>query len=994
MLGSKRYSGFDPRNLGGCALWLDGADTSTFTLSGSNVTQWRDKSGNSNHATAAGTGSPTFQSNIANGLGGVQGASNTYMSNTTMVIPLSNRTVFLVCSTYSTSSPTLGIAQLGTVPTGVAHGVDGLNTTVYQNQPNNQFGWIYRYFSGGGYYRQWSCNGFGSAATTPLRIYGETVRNLVHSPFVDGSNAGDSAITAAPTDCSGYYLGARYDTNAVQFGYPATFAEFIVYSNALPDYQRQQVEGYLAGKWGIRRPNNPTVTLGTFAPTSISGLTTWLDATDASSLTVVGGKISQWQDKSGLSNHFSVVGTSSNGVVQSNYQNNLNVVNFSGTNLYRAPSGSGVYPLDAYIVVALKSVARTDLLGMGPTGTDNFNALELGEYTANRWHNGSSYANRTPNTVSPTNEHSTSFLLMNWSLANSNFVIRRNGVTLSSTTSYTYTPGTGSVLQFGDRQPARTSPDTQLNAYVAEMLVFSNQLGTADRQRVEAYLTNRWNLAPSIPLSLAVTHPYKTVSPLLRPFSPLDLSGLRVWLDAADESQIVYSTGSNVTQLKDKGELASLSNAYNCTATRKSPGALGKSLPTLLSASGTTSQFDGITGNTGTTYVLLAKNNGADIIYLRGESNAAGGEGYTNKFFVNIATNNTFGYFGVNPGNTLVSGSLSNTVHIFIGTWTGSNATLHDNGTLIGTSSNTTLTQPSATINIAINAGNEFGEFMIFNRAITGAERLLLESYLAQKWGLQGLTPSNHAARFALALSPQFNPIQLPSCALWLDAARESGSNGSFVNAITDMGPSNYSITPSSTNAITVVRPGLNGLPHYNFGNIQGVISNFTGTVKYTHVLLVQATAGNFFYFHNNSGNNYANYTYYGNFDLTFTRGAQCFDASYGRGTPISVNSWDIVIARYGAEGTNPPWRLNGTQRNTTSGVGSAWPTSNDTVTGTLRIGGSGGLADSVRVAEVLHFNDGLTTTQCQQVEGYLAWKWGLQSKLPSTHPYKNQLLL
>jgi hypothetical protein len=29
-----------------------------------------------------------------------------------------------------------------------------------------------------------------------------------------------------------------------------------------------------------------------------------------------------------------------------------------------------------------------------------------------------------------------------------------------------------------------------------------------------------------------------------------------------------------------------------------------------------------------------------------------------------------------------------------------------------------------------------------------------------------------------------------------------------------------------------------------------------------------------------------------------------------------------------------------------------------------------------------------LTTTQRQQVEGYLAWKWGLQTALPTTHPY------
>jgi hypothetical protein len=41
-------------------------------------------------------------------------------------------------------------------------------------------------------------------------------------------------------------------------------------------------------------------------------------------------------------------------------------------------------------------------------------------------------------------------------------------------------------------------------------------------------------------------------------------------------------------------------------------------------------------------------------------------------------------------------------------------------------------------------------------------------------------------------------------------------------------------------------------------------------------------------------------------------------------------------------------------------------------------------------IAEVIVYTTSLTTTQRQQVEGYLAWKWGLQANLPaSTHPYR-----
>ena len=39
-------------------------------------------------------------------------------------------------------------------------------------------------------------------------------------------------------------------------------------------------------------------------------------------------------------------------------------------------------------------------------------------------------------------------------------------------------------------------------------------------------------------------------------------------------------------------------------------------------------------------------------------------------------------------------------------------------------------------------------------------------------------------------------------------------------------------------------------------------------------------------------------------------------------------------------------------------------------------------------LAEVLVYSTALTNTQHQQVEGYLAWKWGMQAQLPNTHPY------
>ena len=51
-----------------------------------------------------------------------------------------------------------------------------------------------------------------------------------------------------------------------------------------------------------------------------------------------------------------------------------------------------------------------------------------------------------------------------------------------------------------------------------------------------------------------------------------------------------------------------------------------------------------------------------------------------------------------------------------------------------------------------------------------------------------------------------------------------------------------------------------------------------------------------------------------------------------------------------------------------------------------IAIGGSVG--GTAYICEVIYFNVALTTAQRQLIEGYLAWKWGLQASLPGTHPY------
>jgi len=78
---------------------------------------------------------------------------------------------------------------------------------------------------------------------------------------------------------------------------------------------------------------------------------------------------------------------------------------------------------------------------------------------------------------------------------------------------------------------------------------------------------------------------------------------------------------------------------------------------------------------------------------------------------------------------------------------------------------------------------------------------------------------------------------------------------------------------------------------------------------------------------------------------------------------------------------------MNGTQLGPTSG------SSLNITNGVVTIGQSrnnNGHTVEGMIGEVLVFARVLSDTDRQLVEGYLAWKWGLEGDLPSGHPYKS----
>jgi hypothetical protein len=696
------------------------------------------------------------------------------------------------------------------------------------------------------------------------------------------------------------------------------------------------------------------------------------------------------------------VGTQSNATIQTNYQNGLSAVNFAGINVYRSVNGTGVYPSDVYILVALKSLVRMDVIAIGTTtGGGNFNSLTFGEHTALRWHNGSDFFNRTPLMVSPTNETSTSLLLMNWSLANNNFVIRRNGVQLVTTASYTYTLTAPSSIQIGFRHTELTSTTLPLNAFVAEVLAYNRQLDLAERQQVEGYLANKWGLQANLP----ATHPFRTLRPAMRIFSPFDGVWPTLWLDAADATTFTLS-GTNVTQWRDK---SGSSNHYSNvgTVTYQSNGVSLNGSSYLRNS--TVSGFPFGATPALSTFIVCSIQTVTSVSTLFDYGNVSCSKtGYVLYF---DTPNVLFGtlYCGDLNVNTPITTNTPLLISDVI-TYTGTSGSVTRAGWLNGSPMNNPAASATG-VNLTNNGwsyigvygdggGNAFAnsyltgtinEVLFFNQTLNAVQRQTIEGYLAAKWGRLSTLPSTHPYRSVLPSTPLFNPAQLSGLVLWMDPTDTTTLtlSGSSVTQWRDK--SGLGVVFNTVNANPTYTASLiNGLPGLDLTNASGFISSTTQTLTnsltFAMVLVVRSGIGA-----------------WGSF---FTHGQRDLDIALERNSISTGTTLQFQTANDNT-GANITFTTNqvalylGTMTTGTSrffsrfGGGTtttATATNSSTITvglQTIRIGRSDGAENcNSFIGEIVYYNRVLTTPERQELEGYLAWKWGLLASLPSTHAY------
>jgi hypothetical protein len=697
------------------------------TLSGANVTQWRDKSGNARHANAI--VSPTYSANAVVFNRAAFTGFNTSLSASTNV---ESGFIVTTCTNVTVQNTMLGGTSTG--------GRQFRNSSILQTIKQDVVGVL----------------ATGTSLTSGVQYlfgYVNTGTTLVHYMFGGVYASGTSvAYDAARTTT----IGRRGDNLEA---YSGSMNEIIIFNSALSDAQRQQVEGYLARKWGLLGTlpaTHPYKALLAYTrptiPLDIPGCQLWLDAADPSTVTLSGTNVTQWMDKSGNGNT-AVAGTATYPVYQTGALNSLPIITMRGTNDYFLVSTTNLNPVD------FPSLCYFIVMRPASTQTTNFAGVLSTSSTASRWGRslglGSSsgtigdlfqqgYYSSLANIVSLTRE--TWYVVSLQFTSTTSATLTANGTSTAGAASATGTNSQG--FKIGSYDSTSSYVTYNANFDVAEILVYGANLSVAQRQQLESYLGWKWNLRGN----LISTQPYRLIPSLTPAFTPLQIAGCQLWFDAADTGTITGTT--TITNWRNKGALGG--SATNLTGSCTSGNTI-RGLNYVQCPSGTALQFTLALNTQARSWFFVSRKStplsSGQLVFLIGTT-TGGGQNSIDLAYLSATTYTVRsiaqGIVVSLVGNVLTSTTTDVNVLSVINSATIASNVISLNGsiqTLTTSSAANSYNTSSAqyTINTAgSNQAIDIMEILFFYGDLSRQNRQQVEGYLAAKWGLVPNLPSTH----------------------------------------------------------------------------------------------------------------------------------------------------------------------------------------------------------------------------------------------------------
>jgi len=740
---SKSIWGFSPQSIPGLALWMDAADTSSVTKSGSTLVSLSDKSGNGNTITVSnGPTYPPSGSYIQNGLNGIlMTGSTSYITPSFTLSSGSNMCMYMVAKIVSLA-----------------------NTFTISSSSAN-----YSFYVTSSLIPTWNLGGTitsGTAISSGINLFGIRSFPQGGADYPAASNYATSIFVNGTFNVSNQQAGnffntsVQYTTSNANASNVVVVYEMIMFNSALTPYptQHQQIEGYLAWKWGLQA-NLPAThpyksSLGvmpfsrSFIPPDIGSCNLWLDGKDASTITLSGSSVTQWNDKSG--NGYNAVGTAGSYPTYNSTTGaltfNSSFLNVASSTLTTSTTQSGFFV--ASITSPASSGSINTVIGPSPGSVGGLQIRFDSSFM--RFLNAgiTSYVTSTLTTPNATTSAGLT-QLFGYVMSAGATSPYQNGVALSTGTVATL--GGSNHVMLGARGTIGSTIE-YLTGTICEVVLYSTALSTTQRQQIEGYLIWKWGLQrvgyyPS-------TAPFYKYPSASTTFNPLQISGLTLWLDAADSTTITTS-GSNVTGWNDKS-----GNARNCTIS---------GTPTLL-----TSSLNGLNGIqfynttsantnawTSPSFAISSTNsisafvvgnsipvNPGNIYFISAGTSAPSTPNNNLSMLINTST---AAYRLYVNGSTYSSTAFTNTngvTNLYEVTYNNATETPYVNGTVYVTNggSGTGLASSQYIGSYTGTGGATLKEYeiLLFNVSLTTIQRQQVEGYLSWKWGLRANLPTTH----------------------------------------------------------------------------------------------------------------------------------------------------------------------------------------------------------------------------------------------------------
>jgi len=746
--------------------WYDASDADSLTLSGSDVTQWDDKSGNGRHAIGDATKPPSVDGDSVY----FDGTNSEFMRVPPASVNFGNATIFTVGEISADNTYLLGSSG----------GDAGANSRVYIRRDFVIMG----RFDGSQQDRvDWTTA--TSDKTLRVLLSSDAPSPLDLEAFANGTSDGtDLAYThTGPTPPDQLYFGCRNSAavEGVSDNYNGFMTGKIYEVIIMPETDtvtRQRIEGYLAWKWDMqdKLPESHPYRFNGFlfgygwnpGEISSSKIMIWLDGADPATMYEDAGTdpvedadpIYQWNDKSGNGNHAvqTVVGE------RPTYSASGQEATFDGGDIMDVTN-------DPFKDIHNFAVCHVGRWGATSAWNNTFAAYygEGGVGWKTRQYSSSfdklTFTRRgtagadDPNPTTTTNN--VDFIGASIRVNSNQSIIRHNGTETydsgtSDTGSITYSGSNRSSIGGGYSADNWTTATNFLSngSAIKELIVIEN-FTTSELLKVEGYLAWKWGLEDELP----ATHRYKNngeyFGVLPAPWTPAQLT-LESWFDADDYDSITESGGA-VSGWDDQEGLRNVTQTTgSLQPTYQATGFDGGTKPCIYFDGTEGLDIASVSGSSMTNMSVFAV---VDDQYVSGyDYLTCFGKGGTGEWRCIIGENTHAVKMRQSGAN---SDSFANTTGEQILSWefdyTGQNANIFKDGVSKVTDTSFTMAYTDYdgqyTIGGRSPGGDTFtgkiAEIVIVPSVLSTADRQKMEGYLAHKWGLEGSLDSGHPYKSA-----------------------------------------------------------------------------------------------------------------------------------------------------------------------------------------------------------------------------------------------------